>query len=73
VFNQTVLQLLPALLAVRCVLLEHLQVHQVVAVEVAQSFEVDELLAEEEFQKFPEEIENIQHLKPTKSHHPTHL
>jgi hypothetical protein len=52
-FNQSILQLLPAFLAVRGVLLEHLQVHQVVAVKVAQSFKVDELFAEKEFEEFP--------------------
>lgn len=55
VFNQTVLQFFPTFLAVRSVLFEDLQLKQVVAVDVAQCFEVDELFAEEQFQELPTE------------------
>lgn len=54
-FNQTILQFLPTLLSMLCVLLEDFQVHQAFAVKVAQGIEVDELLAKEEFQEFPVE------------------
>lgn len=53
VFNETVLQFFPAFLAVGCLLIENLQIHQIVAVNVAQGVEIDELFAEEKFQKFP--------------------
>lgn len=52
-FNKTVLQLIPALLSVRGVLFKHSQAHQVLSVNVAQSVEVDQFLAEEKFQEFP--------------------
>jgi len=54
VFNETILQLFPALLSVGGVLFEDLQVQQVASINVAQHFKVDQFFAEEEFKEFPE-------------------
>lgn len=37
-----------------CILVEHSQTHQVLAVDVNQGIEIDEFLAKEEFQEFSE-------------------
>lgn len=37
-----------------CVLLKDCQVHQLIAINLAQGVKIHKLLAEEEFQKFPE-------------------
>lgn len=52
-FNEAILQLFPALLSVNRVLLKHRQVHQVLAVYLAQGVEVDELLAQEQLEQLP--------------------
>ena len=57
-FDQSILKFLPALLAMCRVLIENFQAHQTAAIKTAQSFKVDEFLAEEKFQKFPEKIQN---------------
>jgi hypothetical protein len=58
-FNKTILQLFPALLSVCCVLLEHAQVHQKLAITLAQCIKVDQLLAQKQFQKLSENEKKI--------------
>jgi acyl-CoA reductase-like NAD-dependent aldehyde dehydrogenase len=53
VFNETIFQLIPALLAMIRVLLKHTQSQQLRAVNLVESIEIDEFLAEEKFQKLP--------------------
>lgn len=51
--NQAALEFFPTFFAVSRVLLEDCQIHQVLAVDVAQGIEVDELFAQEQLQQFP--------------------
>lgn len=51
-FNQPILQLIPALFAMCRLLVEHLQLHQIGSIDLVQCIEVDQLFAQEKLQQF---------------------
>lgn len=50
-FNQSILQLLPALLSMARFLIEHFQLHQIISIDLTQRLKVDQLLAQEQLQQ----------------------